>query len=285
MAEATSTGRTAKERVLWTLTQLLSWPALFPLFRGLQKLCMHAMNRTTAGFLPVSDTGERRVAAQVVRRVRTSRPAVIFDCGANIGAYTAMVLAECEAARVTASVHMFEPSSQCHRQLETRFAAQSASVHLHHAAVSDESGRASIFFAWPGAGGTSLSSETSRIQGTSSLGQHSEDVATITLDDFCAQAGIAEIDLLKLDIEGAELRALAGAEQLIERGAIGAIQFELGSAALPVGSNLYQFWVRYAERFDFYLVMVHGLKRIDDYAPDLECFYAASTFLMLRKSK
>lgn len=274
---------TGKDRVLRALTEVLSWPALFPVFRAIQKLCLHAMNRTTAGFLTVDYTGERHVVQRVLRGVPRGREAVILDCGANLGAYTAMVLAECRRAQAGAVLHLFEPSTHCHGQLVTRFAPHADAVHIHHAAVSDTSGRAPIFFAWPGAGGTSLSSETSRIQGTSSLGEHSEDVATVSLDDFCAREGIAAIDLLKLDIEGAELRALAGAAQLIERGAIAAIQFELGSAALPVGVNLYLFWTQYAERFDFYLVMVHGLKRIDDYAPDLECFYAASTFLMVRK--
>jgi FkbM family methyltransferase len=274
----------ARARAVFALTQLLSWPALFPLFRVVQKLCFHAMNRTSAGFLPVTHTGERHVAQRVLRRVPSGYQAVIIDCGANYGSYSSMILDECRAARVSATLHLFEPSTQCHAELLTRFASDSVSVRIHHAAVSNTSGRAPIFFAWPGAGGTSLSSGTSRIQGTSSLGQHSEDVTTVALDDFCEREGITAIDLLKLDIEGAELQALAGAEKLIGRGAIAAIQFELGAAALPVGVNLYQFWVHYSERFDFHLVLTHGLTRIDDYAPDLECFYAASTFLMLRKS-
>lgn len=274
----------ARARAVYALTELLSWPALVPVFRVVQKLCFHAMNRTSAGFLPVTHTGERHVARRVLRGVPSGHHAVILDCGANYGAYAAMLLDECRDAHVSATLHLFEPSTQCHAELLTRFASQSVSVRIHQAAVSNVSGRAPIYSAWPGAGGTSLSSETSAIQGTSALGQHSEDVATVALDDFCEREKITAIDLLKLDIEGAELQALFGAEKLIARGAIRAIQFELGAAALPVGVNLYQFWTKYSDRFDFHLVLTHGLMRIDEYAPDLECFYAASTFLMLRKA-
>lgn len=272
-------------RILLILIQLCSWPALFPVFRALQKFSLHAMNRTSAGFLPVTHTGERFVLTQALTAVGTSRAAVILDCGANQGAYSRMVLAESARMRVPVQLHMFEPSSHCCVDLKARFASAGATVDVHEAAVSNETGRASIYFAWPGAGGTSLSDQTSHIQGTSDLGQHAEDVATIALDDFCESHHITEIDLLKMDIEGAELRALEGATRLIARRAIGAIQFELGSAALPVGSSLYKFWVRYAADFDFYLVMAHGLRRIHDYAPDLECFYAASTFVLLRKGR
>jgi FkbM family methyltransferase len=272
----------ARNRVLFVLTRLLSWPALFPVFHTLQKFCLHAMNRTSAGFLPVSQTGERHVLQYVLSHVAPGRTAVVIDCGANIGVYSELVLTESRRQGVSVSLHVFEPSAHCQDQLAVRLAS-SPGVRIHQAAVSNQSGRAAIYYAWPGAGGTSFSSETSRIQGTSSLGQHSEDVDTVTLDEFCATAHIAAVDLVKLDIEGAELQALAGAARLIEDGRIDAIQFELGSAALSVGANLFKFWTQYSSRFEFYLVMTHGLRRIDDYSTDLECFYAASTFLLLRR--
>ena len=272
-------------RILLILIQLCSWPALFPVFRAFQKFSLHAMNRTSAGFLPVTQTGERLVVTRVLSTVGASREAVVLDCGANQGAYSEMVLAEADRNAVRARLHLFEPSSHACEHLRQTFAARGANVEVHELAVSNATGTASIYFAWPGAGGTSLSDQTSHIQGTSGFGQHSEDVRTVALDDFCEERGITEIDLLKMDIEGAELRAMEGATRLIARGAIRAVQFELGSAALPVGSSLYRFWVRYAADFDFHLVMAHGLRRIDDYAPDLECFYAASTFVLLRKGR
>jgi hypothetical protein len=44
------------------------------------------------------------------------------------------------------------------------------------------------------------------------------DVQTVSLDEFCAQAGIDCPDLIKLDIEGGESLALKGAARVIEQG-------------------------------------------------------------------
>jgi len=40
-------------------------------------------------------------------------------------------------------------------------------------------------------------------------------VAAVSLDDFCGQRGLARVDFIKMDIEGAETRALEGARHII----------------------------------------------------------------------
>lgn len=40
-------------------------------------------------------------------------------------------------------------------------------------------------------------------------------MTTVTLDQFCRDAGIIKIDLIKMDIEGAEMLALAGMHQVL----------------------------------------------------------------------
>jgi hypothetical protein len=39
----------------------------------------------------------------------------------------------------------------------------------------------------------------------------------VTIDDFVADRGLARLDLIKTDIEGAEMGALRGAEQTLRR--------------------------------------------------------------------
>ena len=43
------------------------------------------------------------------------------------------------------------------------------------------------------------------------------EIELTTLDDYCAQAGIERLDLLKIDVEGAELAVLRGGAKTIER--------------------------------------------------------------------
>ncbi len=63
------------------------------------------------------------------------------------------------------------------------------------------------------------------------LSYHSVDTAEIELvrgDDFMEQQGIESIDLLKLDLEGAEYDALLGFENALKKGKIRMVQFEFG---------------------------------------------------------
>jgi FkbM family methyltransferase len=45
-------------------------------------------------------------------------------------------------------------------------------------------------------------------------------VSVRTIDDFCAEQAIAEIDLLKIDTEGYDLQVLEGARSLLTRGRV-----------------------------------------------------------------
>lgn len=47
--------------------------------------------------------------------------------------------------------------------------------------------------------------------------QPTNNVSTITIDDFVVQKGLTRVDFIKMDIEGAELRALKGAQNTIKR--------------------------------------------------------------------
>lgn len=48
-------------------------------------------------------------------------------------------------------------------------------------------------------------------------GDAGSEVSTVSLDDYAEEAGIARVDFIKMDIEGAEQRALDGAEYILRR--------------------------------------------------------------------
>jgi len=47
---------------------------------------------------------------------------------------------------------------------------------------------------------------------------HDEKVPLVTVDDIAAEHGIKSVDIIKMDVEGHELKALAGAEKIISNG-------------------------------------------------------------------
>ena len=48
-----------------------------------------------------------------------------------------------------------------------------------------------------------------------------------TIDHFCVEHGIDSIDILKVDVEGAEDRAFTGANEMFSRGAIRSVFVEV----------------------------------------------------------
>lgn len=148
----------------------------------------------------------------------------IFDIGANQGQTAA------EFARwfPHASIHSFEPVAANFQEL-ARQTAGLAGVTAHHAACGSQPGTQFIRY------GVhhhlhSLASSDSSPGGESVPG---ENVVVTTVDAFCAQHHIDQIDLLKTDTEGYDLEVLKGAEGMLSRNAIRFIFVEAGLNRQP----------------------------------------------------
>lgn len=148
---------------------------------------------------------------------------IVFDLGANLGQYT---LLAAKSVGETGYVHSFEPSSRMFSELEFNVSLNNLSdiCTLNKVAVSNVSDMAKLSKYKPGAEVyASLGSHTRR-EGTM-IGH--EEVKTIRLDDYIENAGIDHVDFMKIDIEGAELLALRGAENLLSQSDAPAILLEL----------------------------------------------------------
>jgi FkbM family methyltransferase len=145
----------------------------------------------------------------------------VVDVGANIGFYA---LRFAQLVGPSGAVHAFEPEAVNFERLRTNIALNGfTQVHAVQAALFASSGPLALnvfpdaVHAWHTLGAPALP--------VAPRGQQS--VRGVTLDEYCAQQGIAHIDLLKVDVEGAELEVFRGAQGLLARGAIGAILFEI----------------------------------------------------------
>lgn len=64
------------------------------------------------------------------------------------------------------------------------------------------------------------------------------EIETTTLDEFCQQEAIANVDFLQIDVQGADLQVLQGAQQLLKRSVL-AVQIEVEFNPLYVNQPLF----------------------------------------------
>lgn len=143
-----------------------------------------------------------RLTQEWVRRL-LGRGMVAFDVGANVGFFTLL------ASRIvgaSGSVVSFEPLSENLGALRRHIAINGVTnVKVVAAAVSDSCGH-----------------ERFAVAPDPAMGSLSEDgpvvVATVALDDLVHRGEIPAPGFLKIDVEGAELRVLEGAREVLSAG-------------------------------------------------------------------
>jgi hypothetical protein len=64
-----------------------------------------------------------------------------------------------------------------------------------------------------------------------------EETPATTVDDYCESKKIECIDLLKIDVEGAEFQVLQGARRMLKSKRIACLTFEFGQTTFDMGNN------------------------------------------------
>jgi FkbM family methyltransferase len=134
-----------------------------------------------------------------------------LDVGANLGL---MGLHLAKRVGPTGRVHAFEPVPHLQARLRENVAANGFGdrVAVHGEALSDRTGSMTLTLADPHA----ANQGTATLTGDAQSGTKVE-VATLTLDDFAARTALTRLDLIKVDIQGAEPLFLAGGAATLRR--------------------------------------------------------------------
>jgi FkbM family methyltransferase len=213
---------------------------------------MHAVALVGRNFGP-SEVGKSGELA-ALHRMKSAVPSadVVFDVGANVGEWTL------SAARSwpRASIHAFEPSAATFAMLQA--ATAGLRVTCVRRAVSDRPGQVELHEV-PGLPG--LSSLHARDLSTHGMEMTAtEDVTAVTLDEYCADNGIAAVDVMKIDVEGHELAVLHGARRLLEDRRIKLIQFEFGGTNIDSRTYLRDFVDLLGTDYRIYRLLVDGVE-------------------------
>jgi FkbM family methyltransferase len=159
----------------------------------------------------------------------------VFDVGANVGELTLLFSKFVGAGRV----HAFEPGSEAFERLSAVCRATARrNVVLNHLALAEREGSASLYV-YDGAhlGWSSLVARPLENYGINVKPASAEVVSTTTVDDYCERAGVARIDLLKIDVEGAEYQVLLGARRMLRQKLVGCVVFEFGQTTFDMGND------------------------------------------------
>jgi FkbM family methyltransferase len=129
-----------------------------------------------------------------------------LDCGAHIGEYTLLFA---RLVGPSGAVHAFEPDPRMFPLLRANVQRNElTNVTLANVALSDREG-----MEWFAAKDDATMSALRRF--TEQPGAESALVPTTTLDLYLEISGLQAVDALKVDIEGAEAAAIAGANRLL----------------------------------------------------------------------
>ncbi|HET9056931.1 MAG TPA: FkbM family methyltransferase [Chitinophagaceae bacterium] len=125
----------------------------------------------------------------------------IIDIGANIGYFS--ILAANKAT--LGKTYCFEPISFHFSQLQKNISLNGlTNIYPYPQAISDKTENTVIFISNPDNSGMSSLSMPENFSGKS------EKTATITIDKFISDHQILNVNLIKIDVEGAELKVIQG---------------------------------------------------------------------------
>ncbi len=207
---------------------------------------------------------EQKLTDIVVRLLKQGD--VCLDVGANFGWYSTLFYKHCGA---DGAVHSFEPVPETFRQLQRNYElmGEPENVFINNLALGDRHDKITVnVFEGEPAGHASISAKG-----------HGEATAfeceMITLDSYLEKHALDSVNFVKLDIEGAELLCLKGAEKLFKQKIPPMFLVEMALASAKnfgyIPNDLIEF-MRERAAYDFYAVdeLKSKLKKIEGFAPD-----------------
>ena len=242
-------------------------------FAKIQLFALKGMNYANNG--DYKDSGELFVLQHICKK-NNNAASVIFDVGGNKGGYT-------EAIRSIFSknitIHAFEPSVHTFSVFVNNTNGVENLI-ANNIGMGDEETALTLYSNSEGSGLASVYDR--KIEHYGIKLDHKETIQISTVDVYCKQHHISEILLLKLDIEGHELSALKGANEMITAKKINYIQFECGGTNIDSRTYFKDFFELLSGNYKVYRILKNGLFEIKKYSEQNEIFLSVNYLAILK---
>ena len=185
----------------------------------------------------------------------TNTPLTIFDIGCNKGFYTDYLL---KTIGNNHNYYLFDPSERFYNIVSEKF-KMFDNIHINNVGISDLNEENINFY--------ELINSNDDVEGMSSLTNRAvfsnydykvNKINTINLDGFITEQNITNIDFIKIDTEGQELKILNGLKDSFGKKIINLIQIEYGDCAIENGYNLNHI-LEFINQYDYTLYIYDNL--------------------------
>lgn len=216
-------------------------------------------------------SGEKFVIEKILKiKLNKKNEFIFFDVGANIGNYSKMlseIYPEC-------CIYAFEPNPKTYEILKRNI--DKDNVRIFNIGLGSNNINKKIYTYKD-----DLQSEHASIyknhKDVISEELSKKEVVSMnsvikTLDSFCTENNVKNIDFIKIDTEGYEYEVLKGSKKFIEQNKIGIIQFEFNVSNILSRTFIKDFYDLLSSRYNFYRVDTEKLIPLGTYSSKNEIF-------------
>lgn len=216
------------------------------------------------------------------RLSRNKNIKAIFDVGANLDVFGVSQFPK-------AKIYAFEPHPESVKKLRKQRLRKSVTIFPNAVGDANKNIRLWDFAA---------DAELKDTQPTSTLASLNKDVIEslhgqkamsypvkmVMLDAIAKKNNIERIDILKIDVEGYELKVLEGAKKLLAAGAVGLIQFEFNEMH-PYQRVFFKDIVDALADYQIYRLLPTGLLPLGEYRPLTHEIFGFQNIVAIRKAE
>lgn len=219
------------------------------------------------------ETGEDYFLRNFLKKIENP---IVLDVGGNIGRYAMKV----KQITHRAVIYSFEPNPETFEKLSE--SAKKYGFKAYNFGCSDDNSKLWLYdyAARDATSHASLYKEV--IENIHKVKSKNILVDLIKLDDFVLEHNIEEVDLLKIDTEGNELKVLKGFEKFITLKKIKVIQFEFNEMNV-ISRVFFRDFYEMLDGYEFYRMLPSGIVPLKDYNPLFCEIFAFQNIIAARK--